>query len=100
MDLPERSISRSNKSALENFDVVSKNFISENGYAYKFDLKKGYHHVEDFKEHQTFLRLSWRSRKLKRYFIFTVLPFGLSSEPMIFTKLLRPLLSYWYIYTV
>ena len=35
-----------------------KNFISENGYAFKFDLKKGYHHFEILKEHQTFLGFS------------------------------------------
>jgi len=141
MDLPERSLSRNNISALENFDFVpesikkifedgsvkevkaiphvvnllsvtintsgkkrvildlryrnahlfkerisfddwkaSKNFIPENSYAYKFDLKKGYHHVEILKEHQTLLGFSWGSGKLKRYFI-TVLPFGLSSAP-------------------
>jgi len=77
-----------------------KNFISENGYAYKFDLKKGYHHVEILKEHQTFLGLSWESGKVKCYFIFTVLPFGLSPAPMIFTKLLRPLVSYWHTHSI
>ena len=30
----------------------------------------------------------------KRFYIFTVLPFGLSTAPMLFTKLLRPLVSY------
>jgi hypothetical protein len=30
----------------------------------------------------------------KRYFVFTVLPFGLKSSAYIFTKLLRPLVAY------
>jgi hypothetical protein len=30
-----------------------------------------------------------------RYFAFTVLPFGLSSAPYIFTKCLKPLEKYW-----
>ena len=30
-----------------------------------------------------------------RYFVFTVLPFGLSSAPYIFTKCLKPLEKYW-----
>ena len=29
------------------------------------------------------------------FFMFTVLPFGLSSAPYIFTKLLRPLVKHW-----
>ena len=29
------------------------------------------------------------------FFMFTVLPFSLSSEPYIFTKLLRPLVKHW-----
>ena len=31
-----------------------------------------------------------------KYYVFTVLPFGLSSAPFIFTKVLRPLVSYWH----
>ena len=30
-----------------------------------------------------------------KYFCFTVLPFGLSSAPYIFTKCLRPLVKFW-----
>ena len=30
-----------------------------------------------------------------RYFIFTVLPFGLTSAPFIFTKIMRVLVKYW-----
>lgn len=75
---------------------VFENYISENSFGYKFDLKKGYHHVEIFEEHQTFLGFSWGTGASRRYFIFTVLPFGLSSAPMLFTKMLRPLVSYWH----
>ena len=30
-----------------------------------------------------------------KYFVFTVLPFGLSTSPYIFTKIVRPLVKYW-----
>ena len=30
-----------------------------------------------------------------KYFVFTVLPFGLSPSPFVFIKLLRPLVKYW-----
>ena len=32
---------------------------------------------------------------VQKYFCFTVLPFGLSSSPYVFTKLLRPLVKFW-----
>ena len=35
-----------------------------------------------------------------RYFVFTVLPFGLSSAPYISSKCLKPLEKYWRIYGV
>ena len=30
-----------------------------------------------------------------KYFVFTVLPFGMSSAPYIFSKLVRSLVNYW-----
>jgi len=52
-------------------------------------------YYEIFRENQT-----PPPRKLKRYFIFTVLLFVLSSVPMIFTKPLRPLADLTGIHTV
>ena len=52
-----------------------------------FDLKSGYHHVEIFQPHQTFLGFSWEFRGETRFYVFTVLPFGLSVAPYIFTKI-------------
>ena len=64
-----------------------------------FDLKSGYHHVEIHDDHQCFLGFSWKFRNdVTRYFVFTVLPFGLSSAPHIFTKVLKPLEKYWRVY--
>ena len=33
--------------------------------------------------------------RVKNYFVFNVLPFGLSTAPYIFTKLLKPLIGHW-----
>ena len=66
------------------------------GYAFKFDMKSGYHRIDIFLEHQKFLGFSWTFPDgLIRYFAYTVLPFGLSSAPYIFTKVVRPLVKYW-----
>ena len=62
-----------------------------------FDLKSGYHHIEIHKNFQKFLGFSWKCSKTNKlkYYVFTVLPFGLSSAPYVFTKCLKPLQKYW-----
>ena len=58
-------------------------------------LKSGYHHIDNFQENLTFLGFSWIFNNIERYFVLTVLPFGLKSRAYIFTKLLRLLVAYW-----
>jgi hypothetical protein len=62
-----------------------------------FDLKNGYHHIEIHPDHLRCLGFTWKfpGEASIRYFVFTVLPFGLSSAPYIFTKCLKPLEKYW-----
>ena len=63
---------------------------------FTFDLKSGYHHVEIFPEHRKYLSFAWTfSSGHTRFFQFSVLPFGLSSAPYLFTKLLKPLVKKW-----
>ena len=59
----------------------------------KFDLKSGYHHVDVYEPHQRYLGFSWELEGKLGFFVFTVLPFGLSSACYAFTKLLRPLIK-------
>ena len=76
------------RTALHFFDVGS--------FFTKFDLKSGYHHLDVFSEHQPYLGFSWKLEgETPSYFMFTVLPFGLTSAPYIFTKLLRPIVKHW-----
>jgi len=56
----------------------------------KLDLQDAYLTVPIFKEHQQYLHFSW---KMINYH-FTCLPFGLSSAPWAFTKLMRPIVAY------
>ena len=48
-------------------------------------------------EYQTFLGFSWRDpdSNNEAFYVFTVLPFGLSTAPYIFTKLLKPVEKHW-----
>ncbi|KAK5985976.1 reverse transcriptase [Trichostrongylus colubriformis] len=75
------------------FDDMAKiqHLLPWNGFMTTFDLKSGYHHVRIAEQSQNFLGFSWNSK----FFKFTVLPFGLSSAPHIFTKILRPLIKKW-----
>ena len=73
-------------------------FIGEfpsNLWAYSLDIKSGYHHVEIYPSHQRFLGFSWVFNGVRRYFKSFVLPFGLSTGPYIFTKVMRPLVKHW-----
>ena len=70
-------------------------YVKKGNLLYKFDLKSGYHHVSINKEFTKFLGFSWIIGGKRRYFIFQVLPFGISSACHLFTKLLKPLVKYW-----
>lgn len=70
-----------------------QHFVRPDAYVFNFDLSKGYHHLDIFPEHQLFLGFAWENNKSIHHYVFTVLPFGLSTAPAIFTKLLRPLVA-------
>ena len=70
-------------------------FLTPNGWCFKFDLKHGYHHIDLNPNIQKFFGFSWRINGITKYFIFTVLVFGLSPAPRIFTKTIRPLTTFW-----
>jgi len=54
------------------------------------DLKDAYFHIGIRKEHRKYLRFCWQG-KLYEY---TVLPFGLSTAPRVFTKILAPVIEW------
>ena len=76
---------------------VALSYFTKGSYMFSFDLKSGYHHVEISQEHQTYLGFSWEVADSgdEIFYVFTVLPFGLSTAPYVFTKLLKPLVKRW-----
>lgn len=62
---------------------------------FRFDYKSGYHHVDIIPQHQQYLAFAWGNGCLKKYFVFTVLPFGLSTAPFVFTKIQKALVKHW-----
>ena len=70
-------------------------YLAFDHFMFKFDLKSGYHNIDILQEHQTFLGFSWVVNAVRKFFVYTVLSFGLSSTPYIFTKVVRVLIRYW-----
>ena len=63
---------------------------------FSFDLKSAYHHIDVCEEHRKFLSFKWPSPDgIMKFYEFKVLPFGLSSAPYVFTKVVRQLVKYW-----
>ena len=70
-------------------------FLRPHGFMFQFDLKSGYHHISILPEHQQYLGFCWMFKGVLTFFKFKVLPFGLSTAPYVFTKVVRPLVQKW-----
>lgn len=66
------------------------NILEPNNFMARLDLKDAYFLIPIHKEHQKFLTFSFNDQLYK----FKALPFGLSSAPLIFTKLIKPILNF------
>ncbi len=74
---------------------IGLQFFDSNALLFSFDLKSGYHHVDIAPQYHKYLGFSWCIDGLQRHFEFTVLPFGLTSAPFIFTKIMKPMVTHW-----
>ncbi|VDI62905.1 Hypothetical predicted protein [Mytilus galloprovincialis] len=74
----------------EDLKTVSQ-YIKSESFGLFFDLKSGYHHVDVFHAHRQYLGFQWKNK----FYVFTVLPFGLKTSGYIFTKVIRPLVKNW-----
>lgn len=64
---------------------------------FSFDLKSAHDHINICAEHRKFCRLSGLLPPdgIVKFYEFKVLPFGLTSVPYVFTKVVRQLVKYW-----
>ena len=47
------------------------------------------------KAYQKYLSFSWWEDGITKYYVFTVLVFGLATAPLAFTKVVKVLIGYW-----
>ena len=73
---------------------VASQLLDLGDWFFTFDLFNGYHHIDIGVEHRKYLGFSELEGK-DRFFTFASLPFGLSTAPYVFTKVMKPLVSYW-----
>ena len=72
-----------------------KDLFQKGDYFFKFDIHKGYYHINIFEPHVTYLAFSWIIDGQVTYFAYTVLVFGLSTAPFVFTKVVKVLIKHW-----
>ena len=74
---------------------IAGELFSKGCFLFSFDLKSAYHHIEISEPHRTFLGFSWLKNGLEIFYVFNVLPFGISVAGCIFTKVLRFVVKRW-----
>lgn len=74
---------------MENYRTVS-NLITKNAFLAKIDLKDAYFLIPIHPDYTKFLRFSFQNQLYE----YTVLPFGLNTSPFVFTKILKPVISF------
>ena len=74
---------------------TAADLFSKGDWFFRFDFKSGYHHIKNFPQHCQLLGFSLFYKSQLRYFQFTLLPFGLSMGPYLFTKIQRALVKRW-----
>ena len=73
----------------DGIDTVCE-LIKPNDLMLTVDLKDGFHHVGIHPDFRQFLGFQWRGQ----YYVWNVCPFGLSSSPYYFNKLIRAVVTY------
>ena len=63
-----------------------RDLFNKGDFFFKFDIKHGYHHVNIDKAYHKYLSFSWSENGITKYYVFTVLVFGLATAPFVFTK--------------
>ena len=82
------------KTIFEDWDDML-NYVENECFMYKSDIKQGYHHIDIKPKNQKYLGFAWEINGKVPYFVLNVLSFGLISVPFILTKTMRVLVKRW-----
>ena len=74
---------------MENISCL-KQILNQNDFMVKLDLKDAYLTVGVHEQSQHYLRFIWQGQPYQ----FQALPFGLCTAPRVFTKLLKPVITF------
>lgn len=74
---------------LEDLSTVAQQ-VKEGDQLMTFDLEQGYYHVEINAAYRKYFGFEWDGQ----FYQWNVLPFGLSEAPLVFTKILRPVVQH------
>ena len=69
--------------------ATARELFNPDDYLFGFDLKSAYHHIGIYKEHKDYLGFQWNVDGETKFYVFNVLPFGVSVAAYIFTKITR-----------
>ena len=67
---------------------VAMMLFNPGDWMFTCDPKSGYHHIDIVLHHRKYLGFAWGGE----YYRFVLLPFGLTSAPYAFTKILHPVI--------
>lgn len=70
---------------------VSKMYLKQVILFFSFDLKCAYHHIMMHELDKEYLGFKWNNN----YYVFKVLPFGISTAGYTFSKLMREIVKFW-----
>ena len=73
---------------MDNLDVATS-MLFPDAWMASIDLREAYYAIPIHPDDMKYLCFQWKGK----YFMFTCLPFGLSSAPLLFTKTLKPIFS-------
>ena len=74
---------------MERMHILSE-LLQAGDWMVKMDLKDAYLQIPIHQTHQPLLTFQWEDR----FYKFTCLPFGLSTAPRVFTKVLKPVVGF------
>eukprot|EP00961_Rhodomonas_salina_P289461 3911655-Rhodomonas_salina.1 len=76
---------------MENLNQEGRDLFADCCCRWVADLSQAYYHIEIDKRYWKYLCFRWNGK----VYCFTVLPFGISSAPHIFTLIVKVMLWHW-----